>query len=694
MDIKIRLITALALCQILNFSSIAKQLDTVAEAYGSEAGGRTSDTSRIELGHLTTGAAVSFSQSNSGEWGIEIDGSDAPRLFQPQPARLEVFRKIDDIRQLAAGYNSVEKVGGFLNALAEIPYDSTVTFRIEDQWSINGANLDVKRKVEVKGNAPGGFYSALAFCIEPDISWTNIELFVPGVLYGKQAENSDNPIRGFQNEHVKNYSMREDGLSSPMLALSFRNGASVTMLDPSPRGDTTAEETDRNKQASVMIDERYAFGALGAYTDPNGGITFGFWLPGTIGGTGQELPGLRGPSRSRMERRRYNCIQDGFTQTYSLTFRFGQNESFPELIRNTWRWAWQRLNPPVTYLDIETVRRSLTDQLASNVGTVEDRTGITWIFDTVTGRRWSRPDDMRVIMGFVGKNLEAADQLLREADRDQGPRGQSMRILGLEIIESFIRLVKVSPPSGEGFDLLTGEPMVAFPPSPWRSSAPERVFIRSFSEDMYMLMKAYSREQKQGREHPEWIRWCRDFADWLLPQQREDGSFPRSWKPGTGEVVETSGSSSYNPVPLLVLLSRETGQSKYLEAATRTAEYVWMNYGKRCVFVGGTLDNPDVVDKEAGMLSLEAFLALYEQTHDSKWLDRAKMAADYTETWIWIWNVPIPEDAGNGALHWKKGVPTYGLQGITAGAGGGVDEYMDWSTPAYAKLYKYTNDSH
>jgi hypothetical protein len=209
-----------------------------------------------------------------------------------------------------------------------------------------------------------------------------------------------------------------------------------------------------------------------------------------------------------------------------------------------------------------------------------------------------------------------------------------------------------------------------------------------------MLMKAYTREQKQGREHPEWMHWCRDFADWLLTQQNEDGSFPRSWKPGTGEVVETSGSSSCSPVPLLVLLSQETGQSKYLEAATRAAEYVWTNYGIKCVFIGGTLDNPNVVDKEAGMLSLEAFLALYEQTHDSKWLDRAKMAADYTETWIWIWNVPMPEDASDGALHWKKGVPTYGLQGITAGAGGGVDEYMDWSTSAYAKLYKYTNDSH
>jgi hypothetical protein len=54
----------------------------------------------------------------------------------------------------------------------------------------------------------------------------------------------------------------------------------------------------------------------------------------------------------------------------------------------------------------------------------------------------------------------------------------------------------------------------------------------------------------------------------------------------------------------------------------------------------------------------------------------------------------MPEDAVDGELRWKRGVPTYGVQGITANPGGGVDEYMDWSAPAYAKLYAYTQDAH
>jgi len=121
---------------------------------------------------------------------------------------------------------------------------------------------------------------------------------------------------------------------------------------------------------------------------------------------------------------------------------------------------------------------------------------------------------------------------------------------------------------------------------------------------------------------------------------------------------------------------------------------VWQSYGARGVFIGGAIDNPNITDKEAGMLSMEAFIALYEATKEVKWLKRAQVAGDFAESWMWIWNVPMPEDADNEELHWKKEVPTVGVQGITARVAGHVDQYLDWSIPAYAKLYKYTRDPH
>jgi hypothetical protein len=54
----------------------------------------------------------------------------------------------------------------------------------------------------------------------------------------------------------------------------------------------------------------------------------------------------------------------------------------------------------------------------------------------------------------------------------------------------------------------------------------------------------------------------------------------------------------------------------------------------------------------------------------------------------------MPLDATDTELHWKKGVPALGFQGITAMNSGSVDEYLDWAVPSYARLFKYTGDRH
>ncbi len=57
---------------------------------------------RMELGRLQTGATISFVRAAGGEWGIEIAGATAPRLSQPQPVKLEVFRTEEDLGSAAS----------------------------------------------------------------------------------------------------------------------------------------------------------------------------------------------------------------------------------------------------------------------------------------------------------------------------------------------------------------------------------------------------------------------------------------------------------------------------------------------------------------------------------------------------------------------------------------------------------------
>ena len=640
---------------------------------------------RIELGPLGTGAAVAFVRADSGEWGMEISGSTAPRLTQPKPAQIEVYVGADNVRRLAAGYQSVRKDADTVVANAKVGSEGPASFAVEDRWKTVGAVLSLSRTVSVIDAEDGaGFFSAIRFSTAPTVRWEDVNCLAPGLLYGDASHAGGNVPTSMANYRAKRFNVREDYLSAPLFGVSFKDGSWAAVLDPAPRGDTTQAETTASA-ATPIVDERIQFGALGAREIEGGRIELGFWLPGTtneIGGGGRRGGG-GGAAPAPVVRRRYHPVKAGFKQSYQVAFSLGKSDSLRDMERDTWRWAWATLNPKVTPIDVEVARRTLIDHLSDRVLTVEDRTGVPFEIDSVTGR----PSNLgqKIIMGFCGKNLEAADLLLREGDRDPGPRGQKMRQQGLAIIASLIRIVPMSPPAGVGFNIQTGLPVPAnFVPG---------FTLRMPSEDLAVLIDTYRREKQTGRDHPEWLKWITAYSDWLLTQQREDGSFPSIWEVSTGKVLNDSGTTSYVPVPLLVKLSAATNEKKYLASAIKAADYIWTNFGSKGIFLGAT-GNANVADKESGMLSLEAFLALFDHTGETKWLDRARFAADYSETWIWIWNVPMPADADDAKLHWKKGVPTVGVQGIGSDVAGHVDQYLDWSVPSYAKLYELTKDEH
>ena len=636
---------------------------------------------RLDLGRLETGATVSFVRAGETGWGIEIAGAASPRILQPKPVRIQVFQTEENIRDLAAGYTTIQRTDSGIVGRGECAYGDSVVFRVEDRWSMKGAIVSINRKVAVAGSAPGGFNSSIVFMVDSSVRWSDVNCLAPGALYGDPTYDGDRSPGGTLNYAARQFLMREDILPAPLFALSFANGSSVTILDPSPRGESTVAETRLSR--AVMTDGRFQFGSMGAWQNNDHPIEFGFQYPGTM----SIYP--FGPNSSVQPRRfrRFHPIADGFTDGYTLSIRFGVNEPFRVVTRNSWRWAWNALKPAVVPIDVGQVRRVLTDQLANVAATIDGRTGIPFAIATFDTNQLQWNWTM-IAMGFVSKNIECADQLLREGDRDSTVRGKNMRTIGLAIISSMIDALHSVPLQATGYDLATGKT--------WTGDHQEWLapWLRNATEDMRVLVRAYRREQALGRPHPEWLTWVKSYVDWLILQQREDGSFPRRWKAGSSEVAESTGTTSYAPVPLLVMMSQETGDPKYRVAAVNAAEYIWTNYGSRGFYVGGASDNPNITDKEAGMLSMEAYLSLYESTKESKWLERAKGAADYAESWIWIWNLPMPVDADNAHLHWKKGVSTVGVQGITARVAGSADEYLDWAVTSYAKLYKFTADTH
>ncbi len=633
---------------------------------------------QIEIGNFSTGSKLSVKKAGDGTYGIYVDNAGLSSLFQPQPVQFELYKDSTNIITTKTGYQTITKQGAGFTGRG-IVKSAQASFEVADKWEVKDEVLHLSRTVKVHGNSTGGFSSAIKFISKQKQARNEVNYFAPGMIYGSTDYITDVAIGGSKGGLIT--WIREDRLPAPLFGILYKDGTSVSILHPNPQGSTTKED-GHDLQVKTLIDERFLFGALGA-EETEGNLKLGFVWPGTEGETtyrGYTYPG----GQMHKWRRRYHPVKNGFVQEYKVDFKFlKDNKDFADYYKNAWRWAWQTLSPQVNKQDIELARKSLVDMLAERVETSDGYSGIpnsamAIAMDTPTS-------DRKTVMGFTGKALEAANFLLQNADRIKTADSDKQRQLGINIINTYTKL-NLSPPEGEGFDMQTWKPQMAIPRF-------KRVFLRSFGDDLKSLLKTVKREKQQGRNHADWLTWAKTFGDWLLPQQTAEGGFPRAWEPVTGKVADASPKSSYCAIPYLLLLTELTGDDKYKQAAISAGEFCWSNGQYKGLFVGGTIDNPDVIDKEAGTLSLEAHLALYDATKNKKWLDRAKVAANYAETWMYIWNVPMPDDESDDDLHWKKGVSTVGLQLISTGHSL-VDAYMAFDVDEYAKLSVLSNDKH
>jgi hypothetical protein len=637
------------------------------------------DTDRISVGKFNHGGAVILVKTN-GEWGISINNGNNSSAIQDKPVFLEVYLDSLEIISIESGYQEVKKKRkGFTgNTVVEF---NDVSFDVSDHWTIDDNILRLDRELKVIGDIQkAGFLSSIRFENQDMTGRNEVDYFAPGMIYGPPDHITELAIGGRKSGLIT--WIREDRLPAPMFGIRYLDGSSVTIMNSLPDGSTTKEDS-RDLQVIDLIDERFRFGAIGAM-ESEGNLSYGYVWPGTEGSytyRGRTYPG----GQIDRWRRRYHPVQDGLVQQYQVSFRFEKDaKTFPEYYKAAWRWAWDVLDPQVNPQDIEAARRSLVDMLGERVMTIDGFSGIPYF---MTAAITPNPHiNMKTAMGFVGKALESVNYLLQDADRGQSPNDEKHRELAIDIVRSFMEKLTLNPPNGEGFMMDTGEPVMVRPQD-------GKMYLRSFGDDLKALLKAVKREKEQGRMHEDWLGWAKSFGDWLLPQQQEAGGFPRGWEQGTGKIVDDSPNASYAVIPYLVLLSELTEDPVYLEAAIKAADFCWNSTQNRGLFVGGTIDNPDVIDKEAGTLSAEAYLAIYEVDPQQMWIDRAQAAADFAETWIYIWDIPMPIDEKDEDLPWKKGVSTVGMQLISTGHSLS-DVYMTFDVDEYAKLYKLTGDRH
>jgi hypothetical protein len=615
----------------------------------------------------------------SGGWGVAATiGSIAVR--QARPVAFEVFAG-RPLRR-GRGYDAVERrphgfAGHARVRLAELP-----VLDVRDVWELQDARIIVSRQVRVVGSAPGlAFLTSLRVAIE-GVSWTDVEPFAPGLVYGNVEQVPTWSIGSPQARRrgVHWILAREDRMAAPIFSVSLADGRWLAIRHLAPTARTVAAD-GADVRGGVLVDERLETASLGGVTASHG-LELGLWMPGPEGETTYESGGL--PLRQRRAwRRRYVPAIDGLEQSYWIELTAGTARDRVEGWSRVWQSAWAGLAPVVEPLAADEIVRDAVRVLAGQVRSGAGVSGIPLEVDPTTGRATEPLGP--AIMGFVGANTDAAELLIRLG----GAAGVPAAVpAGAAILDSFAGL-RLDPPAGEGFDLESGRVTTYR-----RLFGRRAVFARSIAEGAHAAIRASALAGVQPEAGARWRRWALGGGAWLVAAQGADGGIGRAWVARSGRVLQPSTSATATVIPFLVDLGRTCQEDRFIDAAVRAGDHAWRLAGGRAgSFVGATLDNPNVLDKEASTLALEAFLALHSATGDRLWVDRALTAAQVAETWIYIWNVPMPADADASQLDWKPGVPTIGLQLITSGVSM-ADGFLAADAAAFARLGELTGDEH
>lgn len=665
----------------------------------------------VPIGQLSTGAPAYLVRTGAGGWGVRVSRAGAASVFQARPVLVEATPSVDSpVDAFAVPYSAVRPLrGGGAVGTARVRITSYLALVVRDEWRVRAATLRVSRRVQVDGAGAGGFATAVRVRLDRHLRRNRTDEFLPGQIYRGTGgivrgaiggRNTFPPLgRGVAR-------IREDRLPAPLWAFRLPDATSLTAFDPAPRGGTTAAD-NADRRIRPLIDRRFAFGSFEA-VQPADRLDVGFWYPGSEGPSTYTDGGFA-PLLVPGFRRRYNPLSDGVVQRYTTAFRFGRGEGHFGFQRAAWRTAWAALKPRVHPVDLAQERRSLVSMVMDRVATTNGRTGISTFWNAVLGVPATPSGTGRILMGFIGKNVELAHLLLLDSVKHPGPQAARERQLAGQILDSFT-LLPMSPPLSEGFELGDGRP--AFYP---RGGV---VHVRALTDGVTMALRAgvlAKRAHLTGITTPDtpavvgarlgrppqgpdgWIAWARELGEFFLRHQNPDGTFPRSFRAGTEEVSDPSPVTSDQPVELLLELTQATGDPRYAAAARRAGEAHWRLAVRMGSFAGSTSDAPGtygpVVDKESGSIALSSYLALYRATRERKWLDRAQTAASFLESWIWAWNVPMPAGVAAQDLAWKPGVPTVGVQSITTG-NAYVDEYSATDVASFTSLYRYTHDQH
>lgn len=596
--------------------------------------------------------------------------SGPPSAFvQDTPLMVEVVDDRGQAQWLAGGYTQVTAARATLSCVGRLQSPNGTQFRVTDTYRslpTTGA-FTLMRRVDIlqAGAADRGFSSRFSLAPARPSIITDCDFFAPGIWY---KDNRHVPPKALAS-HLKDrcFLFREDRLPLPLIMQrDKRDGATLTLAHLDGHPTTFAGEDGLAR----VIDARMQFGSVGIVNVAGPSPTFQF--PGTEGERtyiyGGSLQGNRWAYRS-------HPVQVGFSHSYHLLLQIGRTPDFPAAVRRAWRTVYDQQPPPIVIANLAKVYRDGIALLGTYSRTYEGVPSVPFAATVPDGT----VVDTSSQMGFVGQALPAAWLLLQDglANHDADAVARATALVDL--------WARKSPtPSGlprTWYDIQPGGRLV------WRNY---HTFLRVASDGVDGALQAWATMRRHGQDRPEWLAFCRRYGDWLVQAQAADGSWAREYD-FEGRAVNSATDTTDQAISFLVDLYKATDDARYKQAALRAGDFCRRSVHEAYAYVGGTPDNPNVLDKEGGMMALAAFLALHDIGGDRHWLEAASQAAWYSETWVYGWNIPMPSD--DPKIVFPKRRTTVGLSLIATGHSG-ADTYMAAAPFLFYRLFLLTGETH
>jgi hypothetical protein len=578
-------------------------------------------------------------------------------------------------------YSNVEQTG-IDEWEADYSWDyNGFNFTVIDKWKVSEKKIFIGRKLKAVTSGSSSvsgdgvqFHLELLQSTEDDDQW---RFFSPATLYTSSRD---------EREAISKQVFMDDRLTYP-LVLAYNCTQKSCLSVRRVEVAKFAESPLRTGKESRYL-QKTDLGSIG-YSYDMEKINYHTYWPYHEGENSVALDSTLTPVSA------FYPLNGNFEMDFSYEINVSKADTFANAVFSIFKYA-ASVNPPeVVKLPFslndsiqfrsESLKKTYQQQSESKAGFffhfdprngyLSEPSGFSTSFITIPHESYTSIFEY----GFTGRQLNSAFVLAKQYGNDWIEKGK-------KVIDFFISHCCLS--SGwmySLYNLKENKPFYSFgdPTAPKlhyisHGNIPGN-YLRTMVEPAYDILLNYQLYKTKGILEEGWLEACKRFGEFLVKHQNKDGSWYRAYeqdgtplKNGNGFGFDEFSSKSATAIPIIYLLSlweedKENGES-YLSSAIKAADFVLEAYVKNDHYQGGTLDNPNLVDKEAAQYTMAALYNLYQCTHQQKYLEGANRAAQIFVTWNYIWNAPTLPNTDLQKVNFK----TVGLGGINSVWGGGV----------------------